>query len=107
MSDRNIRSKRESHQGKSRSDQARIQGFAGKRCADERNFAGNVYISRERHVRCLISVKNQLEKSKVDKTVDLFAEDIRLAIKNMSSLFGNVDIEDILDIIFSDFCIGK
>ena len=67
----------------------------------------NPYISRERHVRCLILVKKELEKSKEDKTVDLFAEDIRLAIKNMSTLFGNVDIEDILDIIFSDFCIGK
>ena len=39
--------------------------------------------------------------------MDLFAEDIRLALKNFSSLFGTVDIEDILDIIFSDFCIGK
>jgi tRNA modification GTPase len=66
-----------------------------------------LYISRERHIKCLISVKTELEKSKEDKTVDLFAEDIRLAIKYMSELFGNVDIEDILDIIFSDFCIGK
>jgi len=66
-----------------------------------------LYISRERHVRCLILAKKELEKSKEDKTIDLFAEDIRLAIKNMSALFGNVDIEDILDIIFSDFCIGK
>jgi len=65
------------------------------------------YISRERHIKCLNSAKKQLEKSKDDKTVDLFAEDIRLAIKYMSELFGNVDIEDILDIIFSDFCIGK
>jgi len=66
-----------------------------------------LYISRERHVRCLILTKNELEKSKEEKNVDLLAEDIRLAVKNMSTLFGNVDIEDILDIIFSDFCIGK
>ena len=39
--------------------------------------------------------------------MDLFAEDLRLALKKLSSLFGSVDIEDILDIIFSDFCIGK
>jgi tRNA modification GTPase len=45
--------------------------------------------------------------SKKKKTIDLCAEDIRLALKNLSSLFGNVDIEDILGIIFSDFCIGK
>jgi tRNA modification GTPase len=66
-----------------------------------------LYISRERHAKCLILTKKELLKSKEDKTVDLIAEDIRLAIKNMSALFGNVDIEDILDIIFSDFCIGK
>ena len=66
-----------------------------------------LYISRERHVVCLTTVKNHLEKSRKVKTIDLFAEEIRLAIKSMSSLFGNVDIEDILDIIFSDFCIGK
>lgn len=64
-------------------------------------------ISRERHIRCLILTKNELEKSKEDKNIDLFAEDIRLAIKNLSALFGNVDIEDILDIVFADFCIGK
>ncbi|MDC0057078.1 tRNA uridine-5-carboxymethylaminomethyl(34) synthesis GTPase MnmE [Alphaproteobacteria bacterium] len=67
----------------------------------------NIYISRERQLKCLILAKEELEKSKEDKTVDLFAEDIRFAIKNMSALFGNVDIEDILDIVFADFCIGK
>ena len=65
------------------------------------------YISRERHVKCLISVKNHLISTNNDKSVDLIAEDIRLAIKDLSGLFGNVDIEEILDIIFSDFCIGK
>jgi tRNA modification GTPase len=65
------------------------------------------YISRERHVRCLNLTKKHLEESQKVKNIDLFAEDIRLALKNFSSLFGNVDIEDILDIIFSDFCIGK
>ena len=73
----------------------------------KKNPSEKLYISRERHVRCLVLVKKELEKSKEDKTIDLFAEDIRLAIKNMSALFGNVDIEDILDIIFNDFCIGK
>lgn len=65
------------------------------------------YISRERHVKCLISVKQHLISTNNEKSVDLIAEDIRLAIKDLSRLFGNVDIEEILDIIFSDFCIGK
>ena len=48
-----------------------------------------------------------MEKSKKKKNLDVFAEDIRLAIKEVSKIYGNVDIENILDIIFSDFCIGK
>ena len=65
------------------------------------------YISRERHVKCLNLTKKYLEDSQKVKNIDLLAEDVRLAIKTFASLFGNVDIEDILDIIFSDFCIGK
>jgi tRNA modification GTPase len=65
------------------------------------------HISRERHINCLNLTKKHLEESQSKKNIDLFAEDVRLALKNFSSLFGNVDIEDILDIIFSDFCIGK
>lgn len=65
------------------------------------------YISRERHILCLKEAKKHLLRSKENKKLDLAAEDIRMAIKNIQSLFGNVDIEDILDIVFSDFCIGK
>ena len=65
------------------------------------------HVSRERHVKCLNLTKKYLEESKKEKNIDLFAEDVRLSLRNLSSLFGNVDIEDILDIIFSDFCIGK
>ena len=65
------------------------------------------YISRERHVFCMNNVKKHLIKAKEEKNIDLVAEDIRLAINDLSSLFGSVDIENILDIIFADFCIGK
>ena len=67
----------------------------------------NSHISRERHIVCLKSTLWHLENTKRVKNMDLFAEDLRLALKKLSSLFGSVDIEDILDIIFSDFCIGK
>ena len=65
------------------------------------------YISRERHLKCIKKVNMQLKNAKNDKNIDLIAEDIRISIKELGNLFGNVDIEDILDIIFSDFCIGK
>ena len=38
---------------------------------------------------------------------DKAAEDLRLAIKHLSIIVGKVDVEEILDSIFNDFCIGK
>ena len=67
----------------------------------------NFVISRERHVECLKETLEHLISSKEDKNIDLFAEDIRMALNSISYLFGSIDIEEILDIIFSDFCIGK
>ncbi len=73
----------------------------------EKNFAESAYISRERHVECLKKTRYYLEKSKQKKNYDVFSEDIRLAIKEISKIYGKTDIENILDIIFNDFCIGK
>ena len=47
------------------------------------------------------------KKSLLNKNIDLFAEDIRLATREISKITGKNDIEDILEIIFNDFCIGK
>ena len=38
---------------------------------------------------------------------DLIAEEIRTAARATESLTGRVDVEDLLDVIFSSFCIGK
>ena len=38
---------------------------------------------------------------------DLVAEDLRSAIRAVDSIVGRVDVEDVLDEIFSSFCIGK
>jgi len=73
----------------------------------ENNLTENSYISRERHTSCLRKTKEYLEKSKEKKNYDVFSEDIRLATKEISKIYGKVDIENILDIIFTDFCIGK
>jgi tRNA modification GTPase len=37
----------------------------------------------------------------------LIAENIRLAIRALEGILGRVDVDDILDVIFRDFCIGK
>jgi tRNA modification GTPase len=38
---------------------------------------------------------------------DLAAEELRLAAQSLGRLLGRVDVEDILDVIFREFCIGK
>ena len=38
---------------------------------------------------------------------ELIAEELRSAATTLGRLTGRVDVEDILDVIFRDFCIGK
>jgi tRNA modification GTPase len=38
---------------------------------------------------------------------ELLAEELRLAARALGRLTGRVDVEDVLDVIFRDFCIGK
>ena len=38
---------------------------------------------------------------------ELVAEDLRLAARALGRITGRVDVEDLLDVIFNDFCIGK
>ncbi len=42
-----------------------------------------------------------------DNMTDLVAEDLRSAIRAVDSIVGRVDVEHVLDEIFSSFCIGK
>jgi tRNA modification GTPase len=39
--------------------------------------------------------------------LELAAEDLRLAQRALGRLTGAVDVEQLLDIVFADFCIGK
>jgi tRNA modification GTPase len=42
-----------------------------------------------------------------DAPIELTIEDLRLAARDLGRLTGRVDVEDLLDVIFRDFCIGK
>ncbi len=38
---------------------------------------------------------------------DIAAEEVRVAIRRLEALIGRVDVENLLDKIFSSFCLGK
>jgi tRNA modification GTPase len=42
-----------------------------------------------------------------DGREEIMAEQLRLATRALGKLLGRVDVEDVLDVIFRDFCIGK
>ena len=42
-----------------------------------------------------------------EESADVAAEEIRTAIRALDSLVGRIDVESVLDEIFSSFCLGK
>jgi tRNA modification GTPase len=66
-------------------------------------------ISRARHRTLLEQCAAALDRAVAaqDAGVELVAEEIRSAIHALGRLTGRVDVEDILDVIFREFCIGK
>ena len=64
-------------------------------------------ITRARHRAALEDVRHVLMSSQIAPVPELAAEDIRLAVRALGRITGSVDVEDILDVVFRDFCIGK
>jgi tRNA modification GTPase len=66
-------------------------------------------ISRERQRKLLQETVVSLQRSvgMIGQGEELAAEDLRMAAQSLGRLLGRVDVEDLLDVIFRDFCIGK
>lgn len=84
---------------------ARLREFAGGIVSD--GHAG--LITRERHRKAFESAALALERvlGGLEGPVELLAEDLRATIFSLQRLTGEVGVEDVLDEIFSRFCIGK
>ena len=72
--------------------------------------SNNILVTRERHRlklnECLKEIENFLKKDQ-KKDIEMAAEDLRLATRQLGAIVGKVDVEEILGSIFKDFCIGK
>ncbi len=64
-------------------------------------------ITRARHRQALAETSIALARAASETREDILAEELRLATRSLGRLTGRVDVEDILDVIFRDFCIGK
>jgi tRNA modification GTPase len=66
-------------------------------------------IGRERQRQLLQQTAASLRRSiaAIGEGEELAAEDLRMAAYSLGRLLGRVDVEDILNVIFREFCIGK
>lgn len=72
----------------------------------------SLYLARERHLIALRAARQHLDlaarhAAQDDQSLDLFAEELRLAQDQLSSITGAFTPDDLLGVIFSRFCIGK
>ncbi|MFN6169020.1 MAG: tRNA uridine-5-carboxymethylaminomethyl(34) synthesis GTPase MnmE [Burkholderiales bacterium] len=67
-----------------------------------------VFMARQRHLVALQQAKSHLDTAEqVGAQFELFAEELRLAQHNLSSITGEFTPDDLLGEIFGKFCIGK
>jgi tRNA modification GTPase len=86
-----------------------IGGFAGQFFAAE-----TVLVTRERHRQMLQLASSALrgalaldQAHGAEGHEELIAEQVRMATRALERLTGRVDVEDVLDVIFREFCVGK
>jgi tRNA modification GTPase len=64
-------------------------------------------LTRARHRAALLAAAGHLEDAERADLPELRGEDLRLAMRELGRITGHVGVEDILDTVFSRFCIGK
>ncbi|HXP31800.1 MAG TPA: tRNA uridine-5-carboxymethylaminomethyl(34) synthesis GTPase MnmE [Stellaceae bacterium] len=74
----------------------------------ERLAPGNAaVVTRARHRRALEDCVAALARFARAPLPELAAEDLRRAVRALGRITGRVDVEDMLDMLFREFCIGK
>ena len=86
-----------------------LEGVIHRRVADALSGAEFPAVTRERHRLRLTEARDHLARgmAALEMGPELAAEDLRLAARSLARVAGRVDAEDILDVVFASFCIGK
>ncbi len=77
------------------------------RAADALATGADPLPTRARHRAAVADARACLERALGADLPELVAEDVRLAARALGRVTGRVDVDDILDVIFREFCIGK
>lgn len=79
------------------------------KAADLLSGGESVVVTRARHRAALENCLHHITAAlgQWGGEPELVAEDLRLAARALGRITGRVDVEDLLDVIFRDFCIGK
>jgi tRNA modification GTPase len=86
---------------------AELLALVQQRVAEMLDGAG-VPLTRQRHRQALEECLTALKRAQAQTGLpELLTEDVRLAARALGRITGRVDVEDMLDIIFREFCIGK
>ena len=64
-------------------------------------------LTRLRHRKSLEECMQCLNSSLKAPEIELMTEDLRMAMRSLGKITGQVQVEELLDVIFKDFCIGK
>jgi len=70
-------------------------------------WSGSLVPNRLRHIQYLREASNSIAEALNGSELDLRAENLRAAASSLGRITGRVDVEQLLDVIFSQFCIGK
>jgi len=77
------------------------------RAADALETGGAAVLTRARHRAAVAEAEAALRRALTAALPELAAEDVRLAADALGRVTGRIDVEEMLDVIFREFCIGK
>ena len=78
-----------------------------KRVSDELSLKENPALTQIRHREALTECATALSRSLAAPQTDLKTEDLRLASRAIGKITGQITVDEVLDIVFKEFCIGK